>query len=130
MSRQSQHKVMMKFATAVSRFNRQAKLIEKYLESPELPYASAWTNDQFLEVIQALEGMQDFKEKAIYFSRCIQEDFQAHKPTRITDEQLREMRYLFSVGVSKNKLTKRYKTTLKVLSKHLNQSTAGGENNE
>jgi len=116
----------MKFATAVSKFDWQTQLIEKYLASPELPIP-LWREGDLEEVRQDLEKVKYFREKILYLRRCIQEEFEATKPTRFTDEQLKEMRYLFSVGVSKNKLSKRYKTTLKVLSKYLSQSTAAGE---
>ena len=118
MSRQTQYKVMMKLATAISKFDSHLNKMKECLESPELP-VSSWREGDLIDVRQGLESIKDFRESVLYFRRCLQEDFPVLKPTRFTGEELKEMRYLFSVGVSKNKLTKRYQTTFGVLNKYL-----------
>ena len=118
MNRQEQYAKIRKLSYAVKRMLKGYGDAKKIFECKEFPWHEK-TKPLHEEIMQNME--QNYREllKWDFLSKSAAFEFKNNKPERFTPEQLKLMRYLFSEGVTKTALARKYKSDVKTIYKFL-----------
>ena len=118
-TRTNQYKEMIKFSNAVKSAQAHLKNIKTLLDSPLLPIHAQLRKSCHEENKNRISCLIVETNNLEHFCVYLKEDFEAFKPARFTDTQLKEMRYLKDAGVSIKRLAKRFMSTQVTVKKYL-----------
>ena len=118
MSRVQEYKTLHKLKTAISRAQYHFAKAQKCLESEHLKiYPSAqWSYEQ---IGHGLAFTSLHLDHWANFYTFLLKEYETSKPDRFTPEQLKEIRYLHTNGVSIMKLAKNYNCAFDTIKKYL-----------
>jgi hypothetical protein len=118
MNRQEQYAQIRKLSFAVKRMLKGYSDAKKIFECKDFPWHEK-TKPLYEAIMQNMEEGYMGLLKWDYLSKSAAFEFKRNKPERFTPEQLKEMRYLFSEGVTKTALSRKYKSDVKTIYKFL-----------
>lgn len=118
MNRQEQYAQIRKLNSAVERMFKGYWDARRIFESKDFPWHEK-TKPLYEKIRQTMEENYVDLSKWDYLSKSAAFEFKRNKPEKFTQEQLKEMRYLFSEGVTKTALARKYKSDVKTIYKFL-----------
>ena len=118
-TRTNQYKEMIKLSNAVKSAQAHLKNIKTLLDSPLLPIQPNFRESDHEENKSRINCLIVETNNLEHFCVYLKEDFEAFKPARFTDTQLKEMHYLRDAGLSIERLAKRFMSTEVTVKKYL-----------